>query len=207
MANSYKYIDTDYIYTDPNTGVLRNLIGISDNETLTFAETAATAKRVNELRNNPISITNSDALFEIHHYLFQDIYNWAGKRRTVEISKDGKQFFPLSHFNNALKFIDNLIVDYKETDKKDKLNLACKLAEILDAINYLHPFREGNGRTQREFIRILASEKGWLLNISPPDDVVVYERYMEGTINGNVESLAKLIFERLYPSENYKNEM
>jgi cell filamentation protein len=43
--------------------------------------------------------------------------------------------------------------------------LAHKLAEILDGINYLHPFREGNGRTQREFIRLLAMEKG--LSLKP----------------------------------------
>jgi len=104
MRNDYEYIDPDYTYTDPQTGILRNLGGIADKDALTFAETAATTKRAGELKAKPIRVKNSDALFAIHHHLFQDIYGWAGKRRTVEISKGGKQFFPISHFDNALRY-------------------------------------------------------------------------------------------------------
>jgi len=197
MNNGYCYIDPDYTYTDPKTGVLRNLGGIEDHDALTFAETAATTKRVNELREKPIPISEAKVLFSTHYHLFQDIYKWAGQRRTVEISKDGKQFFPLSYFDNALGFINIQLTEYKAISSKDILRLSQKLAEILDTINFLHPFREGNGRTQREFIRLLASEKGLTLNLNPPDDAEVYERYMTGTVNGDVEILAKLIYERL----------
>ena len=176
---------------------MRNLGNITDHNALTFAETAATTKRAGELKNNPVPIADSSALFVIHQYLFQDIYDWAGKKRTAEISKDGKQFFPLSHFDNAFQFIDKLLSEYKSINKEDKMNLSKKLAEILDAVNYLHPFREGNGRIQREFLRLLAREKGWALNLNPPDNTEVYERYMAGTINGDVEILAKLIVESL----------
>ena len=69
------------------------------------------------------------------------------------------------------------------------------MAEILDKINYLHPFREGNGRTQREFLRLLALEKGLTLNLNPPDNKSVYERYMKGTIESDVKTLTELIFE------------
>ena len=86
---------------------------------------------------------------------------------------------------------------YKRLDKKDKRKLADSLAEILDNVNYLHPFREGNGRTQREFIRSLALEKGWKLNLNPPDDLDIYNEYMQGTINSNVEILSKLIYRQL----------
>ena len=71
----------------------------------------------------------------------------------------------------------------------------------LDAVNHLHPFREGNGRAQREFIRTLALEKGWLLNLNPPDNPDVYERYMSGTIEGNVEKISSLILDLLLESE------
>jgi cell filamentation protein len=70
-----------------------------------------------------------------------------------------------------------------------------KLAEILDNVNYLHPFREGNGRAQREFLRLLALEKGLKLNLNPPDRKDVYERYMKGTIESDVKTLTDLIFE------------
>ncbi len=77
--------------------------------------------------------------------------------------------------------------------------LAQKLAELLDNVNFLHPFREGNGRAQREFIRALALDKRLLLNLNPPDDQSVYERYMQGTINGDVALLSDLIFELINP--------
>ena len=197
MQSDYKYVDPDHVYTDPESGVLRNLAGIADHDSLTFAETAATTKRTIELRLNPISITDHNALFAIHRHLFQDIYEWAGKPRTVEISKGGKQFFPLSHFDNALEFIDGLLSECRIIENNDREKLSRKLAEILDAVNYLHPFREGNGRTQREFVRLLACEKGWSLNLNPPNNADVYIRYMAGTINGDVELLARLIYECL----------
>jgi cell filamentation protein len=197
MRNDYQYLDPDYTYTDPKTGALRNLCGITDQEALTFAETAATTRRAGELKMKPVRISNSDALFIIHRHLFQDIYDWAGKRRTVEISKGGKQFFPTSHFDNALKYIDSLVVEYLRMEKNDKAGLAKKLAEILDNVNFLHPFREGNGRTQREFMRLLAKEKGWTLNLNPPDNSEIYERYMNGTIDGDLDTLSILIFECL----------
>ena len=195
MYNHYHYIDPDYTYTDPKTGVLRNLANVTDFETLVLIESGAVTKRIAELQTNPIKIKNPSTLLDIHKYLFQDIYSWAGKIRTVEISKGGKPFFPLSHFRNAFMFIDTLIVEYRKIDRKEKAQLTHKLAEILDNINYLHPFREGNGRTQREFLRLLAKEKGLSLNLNPPDNVDIYERYMSGTITGNVEQLAALILE------------
>ena len=102
MSNSYKYIDPDYTYTDPNTGILRNLHDITDTEVLLFVESSAVTKRLQELYEKPIKIKGIDSLFEIHKHLFQDIFVWAGKKRIVEISKDGKQFFPTTHFHNII---------------------------------------------------------------------------------------------------------
>jgi cell filamentation protein len=195
MSNSYKYIDPDFTYTDPKTGLLRNLQDITDPEVFLFVESGAVTKRLQELCEKPLKIKGIDTLFEIHRYLFQDIYVWAGKKRTVEISKDGKQFFPTSHFDNAFRYIDQIIADFKKIPKDNKKLLAEKLAEILDNVNYLHPFREGNGRTQREFLRLLALEKHLTLNLNPPDNKSVYERYMKGTIESDVKTLTELIFE------------
>lgn len=193
MHDSYKYIDLDYTYTDPKTGTLRNIADLTDPADLLFFESVAVAKRIQELYDKPIKIIGADSLLSIHRQLFQDIYTWAGKKRKVEISKAGKQFFPTTHFDNAFRFIDTLISDYKKISERDKLQIAEKLAEILDNINYLHPFREGNGRTQREFLRLLALEKGLTLNLNPPDNKDVYEKYMQGTINSDVKTLTKLI--------------
>ncbi len=195
MSDSYKYIDPDFTYTDPDTGLLRNLQDISDPDVLLFVESGAVTKRLQELYENPIRINGIDSLFKIHGHLFQDIYVWAGKKRIVEISKDGKQFFPASHFDNASGYIDHLTAEFKKIPNNNRRELAEKLAEILDNVNYLHLFREGNGRTQREFLRLLAFEKGLTLNLNPPDNKSVYERYMKGTVESDLETLTELIFE------------
>lgn len=195
MSESYKYLDVDHIYTDPESGILRNLADISDPDDLLFFESGAVAKRIQELYENPIKIKGVDSLLNIHRHLFQDVYSWAGKRRIVEISKAGKQFFPTTYFDNAFCFIDTLISEYRSISINDIQKISKKLAEILDHINYLHPFREGNGRTQREFLRILALEKGLILILNPSDNKKVYDQYMKGTINSDIKTLTKLIFD------------
>lgn len=202
MSDSYKYIDPDYTYSNPKTGVLRNLADITDSDVLLFVESSVVTKRIHEFYKNPIKIKGIESLFAIHKHLFQDIYSWAGQKRKVEISKGGKQFFPTTHFENAYRYIDNLISEYKKIHKTDKQLIAKKLAEILDNVNYLHPFREGNGRAQREFLRLLALEKGLILNLNPPDNESVYNRYMQGTINSDVKTLAELILELIETANN-----
>jgi cell filamentation protein len=197
MSDSYKYIDPDYTYIDPVSGLLNNLLNISDYEVLLFVESSAVSKRLQELFKNPINIKGTSSLLEIHHYLFQDIYAWAGKVRTVNISKDGKPFFDGERFSSAFQYIDSLIDEYRTIDSSNFAEIAKALASILDYVNFLHPFREGNGRTQREFIRLLALEKELTLNLNPADNTTVYNQYMQGTINGDIELLSQLIFEQI----------
>jgi cell filamentation protein len=196
MSDSYSYSDHNYIYINPETGILQNIKGISDPDVLNFVESSVVAKRLKELNDNPIKIKGVITLFKIHHHLFQDIYTWAGKKRVVEISKDGKPFILTSHFDTALTHLDLLIGTFRKIPKNNQRLLAEQLAVILDAINYLHPFREGNGRAQRAFVQILALEKGLILNLNPPDNKDVFERYMKGTIESDLKTLSDLIFER-----------
>jgi cell filamentation protein len=194
--NNYHYLDPDLNYTNKN-GLLHNVANIQDEKILVVFESLKVTKRVEELLENPLKIKDSNTLLTIHHHLFQDVFAWAGKVRSVNMSKDGKPFFNGERFNIAFQYIDTLISDYRKISKSNKLNLAKKLAEILDNVNYLHPFREGNGRAQREFIRLLALEKGLPLNLNPPDDKSIYERYMKGTIESDVEILTELIIDRI----------
>jgi len=120
MSDSYKYIDPDHTYTDPKTGILKNLAGLTDSDALLFFESGAVAKRIQELYENPIKIKGIESLFEIHKHLFQDVYSWAGEKRKVEIRKADKQFFPTTHFQNAFRYIDSLITDYKKISKEHK---------------------------------------------------------------------------------------
>lgn len=162
---------------------------------LLFVESTAVIKRLQELYHKQLEIKGTENLFDIHKYLFQDIYVWAGKKRVVEISKDGKQFFPISRFDSALKSIDKLITEFKSIPNDDLKRTIREISRNLDYVNFLHPFREGNGRAQREFLRQLALEKELKLNLNPPDNKDVYERYMKGTIEGDVGVLEDLIFE------------
>ena len=97
----------------------------------------------------------------------------------------------------GFKYVDSLIAEYFGINPEERSEIAQKLAEILDNVNYMHPFREGNGRTQREFIRTLTLQKGYSLNLNPPDNKSVYIRYMKGTIDSDVNLLRDLILEEL----------
>jgi cell filamentation protein len=192
MKNNYRYLDPDYKYSNKN-GVLHNLANIEDEKILLAFESLKVAKRIEELYEKPIRVKNANTLLKINNYLFQDVYEWAGEVRTVNISKDGKPFFEGERFYVAFQFVDTLISEFRAIDKSKKKELAEKLAEILDNVNFLHPFREGNGRTQREFLRVLALEKGLTLNLNPPDDKSAYESYMKGTIESDLKTLTDLI--------------
>lgn len=95
--NNYSYIDGLNQYTYSN-GVLKNLANIQEERALLLYESLKVSKRIEELFEQPIKITNSGSLLEIHRYLFQDVYEWAGKVRTVNISKNGKPFFDGERF-------------------------------------------------------------------------------------------------------------
>jgi cell filamentation protein len=195
---NYSYIDGLNQYTYSN-GVLKNLANIQEEQALLLYESLKVSKRIEELFVKPIKITNSESLLEIHQYLFQDVYEWAGKIRTVNISKDGKPFFEGERFQTGYQYINSLTVEYSKISSNKNSEIAEKLAEILDNINFMHPFREGNGRTQREFIRTLALQKGFKLNLNPPDNKSIYDRYMKGTIQSDINLLKELILEELKP--------
>lgn len=197
MSKGYQYIDSQNSYIDPTTGVLKNIPNLTDDFDLLFFESTAVSKRLEELYLHPIQIKDSSALLEIHRYLFQDVYEWAGKVRTVNISKDGKPFFEGERFQMGFNYIDSLLIEYQNIASSQTAEIAEKLAVILDNVNFMHPFREGNGRAQREFIRTLAAQKGYALNLNPPNNKGIYDRYMKGTIEGHIQLLTELILEEL----------
>ena len=77
-----------------------------------------------------------------------------------------------------------------------KESIIKNLAKILDCLNFFHPFREGNGRTQREVIRVLALSKGYKAQIRVSEDDTVYNTYMDGTVHGDLQKL-ELLFEKI----------
>lgn len=157
---------SDKIYCYPDSDVLINKLNIHDAEKLMEAERKLTMLRLIDLLDKPAAGKfDFKHLQNIHKYIFQDVYPWAGKIRTVDIAKSNMfckvQFIEMQ----ANEIFGKLQNDcYLEKLSKDKF--AKKAAYYFSEINALHPFREGNGRTQREFIRQLACSSGYILHFA-----------------------------------------
>ena len=151
-------------YCYPNSRTLRNKLGIKDGNALHERERDLSNLRAIELLNNPVEGGFDFAhLQTIHAYLFQDIYDWAGKVRTVDIAK-GNMFCRCFAIESEAERIFGELRTEKYLRDLPVDRFAMRLAYYLAEINALHPFREGNGRTQREFIRSLAYQNNYFLS-------------------------------------------
>lgn len=151
-------------YCYPNSRVLKNKFGIRDLDGLHEAERRLTKYRAEELLNSPINGRfDFEHLRKIHRYLFQDIYDWAGEVRKVDIAK-GDLFCRCFAIEAEAKRIFGELKNEKYLEGLSVGEFAKRLAYYLAEINALHPFREGNGRTQREFIRQLAYQNNYFLS-------------------------------------------
>lgn len=188
----YEYIDPNHQYTYPNSTVLINKQNITNIEEAYRNEHLFVTRRLADLRLKVIEVYSISDILAIHKYLFQDVYAWAGQYRKMNISKNGNPFMSIQSFSTAQAYIDRLIHTYYQTaNSKDEI--IKQLAKILDNLNYFHPFREGNGRTQREVIRSLALSKGYSAQIRVEQDDEVYNLYMDGTVYGDLGKLEELL--------------
>lgn len=158
-----KFNQSKYCY--PNSIVLINKFNIHDQQKLDQLEALYVGKRLKELREEPLYGTfDFSHLKSIHRYIFQDIYDFAGDIRDENISKDHFQFANSLYIDDQGK---TLFKELKNENFLEGLSMAefCnRAAYFMAEINVLHPFREGNGRTQTEFIRLLAMKNGFELN-------------------------------------------
>lgn len=188
----YEYIDPNNQYTYPNSTVLINKQNITNIEEAYRNEHLFVTRRLADLRLKTIEVYSISDILAIHKYLFQDVYAWAGQFRKVNISKNGNPFMSIQSFSTAQVYINRLIhTYYQAANSKDEI--IKQLAKILDNLNYFHPFREGNGRTQREVIRSLALSKGYSAQIRVEQDDEVYNLYMDGTVYGDLGKLEELL--------------
>ena len=136
----------------------RNVFGFASYEQLKEKEAIYVPRRAFELRFRPLTGKfDTGHLRKIHWYLFRDIFPWAGELRVVDIAKVGGTSF--AHHGFISQSLATLFVELKEERLLVGLNeetFAERAAYYLGEINAVHPFREGNGRAQREFIRTLA---------------------------------------------------
>ena len=186
--------DADDVYCIPGTAVLKNKAGITDQEQLDEFEGDFTAIRLLELTQNPVEGSFDLAhLCKIHEYLFQDVYEWAGEVRTVDIIRGGSRFCNVRHIQSYSNTVFSALAAEKYLVNLEPKVFANRLAHYLSEINAIHPFREGNGRVQRLFISQLAKQTGYSLDYSALDQAELYP-VMQESFLGNVKPLADLIF-------------
>ncbi|MGC5330873.1 Fic/DOC family protein [Micromonospora sp. DT62] len=157
-------------YCWPGTDCLKNKLGVSDPEQLRTTEFRLVSIR--EISASRLIIPGNyglDHLQSFHRYLFGDVYSWAGQTSSVDISKPGARF---CHW----RFIDDQVSSILRRLDSDGHLLGLNHAAFVEALahyygelNVCHPFREGNGRTIRSFLRQLAAAAGFLLDWSELD--------------------------------------
>lgn len=153
--------DTKYCY--PDSDVLVNKLDIRDPNKLQIFERKLTMLRLLELIDKPIEGKfDFKHLQAIHAYIFQDVYDWAGKIRTVDIAK-GNTFCNVRFISSQADAIFSKLKEEYYLAGLEEYMFTKRLAYYFSEINALHPFREGNGRSQREFIRSLALKNGYLI--------------------------------------------
>ncbi|WP_263373346.1 Fic/DOC family protein [Granulicella aggregans] len=145
----------------------RNLFKLTNYADLHALEAPLVFTRIGEMRDRGVTGDFDTAhLLDIHKYLFQDVFPWAGELRVVDISKGNTNFGPAMQIGSALHELFNKLAKEKLLTNLNTLSFITRAAFYLGEINAIHPFREGNGRSQREFIRPLALHAGHPLSWS-----------------------------------------
>lgn len=193
--SQYKYSyerTADYCYV--GTDILINLLHITNAEDLYNAERELVAFRLASFYDKPLKgKLDFHYLKSIHKYLFQDIYRWAGEIRTCNIAK--RDLFCLAEYIES--FANEIFSKLKEERyflDYDNDTTLDKLVVLFADLNALHPFREGNGRSQRLFIESLAKINGIsldLANVSKRDMIIASHE----SINGDYGNL-KVMFQK-----------
>jgi cell filamentation protein len=189
----------NYTYpgVDPLRAAVKNKLGLTSYDDFEIVSAALVASRASEILAGAGPARSFDAahLKAIHRHLFQDVYEWAGHTRDEQVKLsdgtvatepmlrkvDGKPFMDGPLIPAALERIATTLRESNFLRGLPREEFAARAADIMIEINGAHPFREGNGRTQRAFVRELAKQAGHDLDFS----AVTRERMNKASIAGN----------------------
>ena len=150
------------IYCYKDTSVLKNKLNIRDAERLKQIEADITAIRQNDMLSRPINGRfTANHLRAIHRYLFGDIYPFAGQYRKEDIMKGTTRFLAHQEIPIKLKALLTVLRSEAYLEGAGFETIVSRSAYYLAELNYIHPFREGNGRSIREFMRLLYLKNGF----------------------------------------------
>lgn len=152
------------------TTCLINKFNIKDEKILKDLETTVTFGKITEYTLNPLFNTFDVNHYKaIHKYLFENIYDWAGEYRNVDMSKKGTNFANADNINDLMESCFKRLND-------NKCFQGLRFDEFIDSIvdfycvtNMIHPFREGNGRTQRLFLTQLINLNNYSIDFAEMD--------------------------------------
>ncbi|MDI1463903.1 Fic family protein [Catellatospora sp. KI3] len=156
-------------YLDPDSGVLRNRLGISDHARLREVEAGLTLAALADLGTRTLpggyDLTH---LQSFHREIFGDLYSWAGEVRAVGIAKSDPFCLP-QHIEAYSAEVFGGLAKERYLRGLPREGFLDRLAHYFAEVNAIHPFREGNGRAQRAFFRQLSREAGWPIDWSDLD--------------------------------------
>jgi cell filamentation protein len=174
--------------------VLPNLLGITDWWELHTYEHAVATQRQTQLALRPIAPTFDTAhLQAIHRHLFQDVYGWAGQFRTVNIRRGDSHFIGHTELTNRCNELFNILTADKHLVGLSHGQFTMKATALLTNMNMVHPFREGNGRTQRIFINQIAGNAGWSIDWAGLDKTDFDDACRSAHLTGNRAVLVELL--------------
>ena len=186
----------------PGTSCLINKFDIRNEKQLAFVESRIVIGKTEELHKNPFSGNFDFTHYKaIHRFLFEDIYDWAGVIRTIDMSKKGTNFTKASQIEEMAGRIFgrlNRMNNYVGLDHKSFVD---EITDFYCSTNMLHPFREGNGRTQRSFLQQLVQNAGYEVSFAmmDPDELMI------ATIqaaNGVIDNLHSILMKHINRREN-----
>jgi cell filamentation protein len=184
----YETADDPYCY--PGTSVLKNRLDLRTQAELDRFEASITAQRGRE----PLPAGGLDERHyrALHRHLFQDVYEWAGETRTVRLAKQGSMFCYPEHIAREMQRVFGWVAEQNHLRGLSAEEFAGKAAHVVAELNAIHPFREGNGRTQFVFLRLVGDEAGHPLLFERLDAPAALEA-MIASFSGEEAGLARLI--------------
>jgi len=186
-------------YTYPGTHVLKNKADLRDQTELQRFERGVTAVRIQELKENQdrgdFSLRHMQ---DIHRQIFRDVYEWAGEIRTVDLAKgpasDRTVFVFKENISTVAEKIKTTIEQSNYLRGMEREKFAAKTGELYSELNALHAFREGNGRTTREYLNQLAKESGYQFDFTKVDRQQWNESAKQ-SVRGNLEPIKEIFYE------------
>ena len=186
---------SDHCY--PGTTVLVNKFDICDEAKLNEVETVLVSTRNAEwLRQPQINTFDFSHYCAIHYFLFSDLYDWAGQIRTVNISKKGTFFCPAESIEKQANLVFKRLADCNFFRNLPHAAFVDEIVDFYCVTNMMHPFREGNGRTQRAFLTQLIRAAGYDINWSEVDtDLLMFATIQSA--NGVTDLLKDILSEAI----------